>query len=115
VANKQWQSEEAQESLKTLVEKYKKANRTGCAILYLGQMSQGDEQIAYLKQAIKDHSDCFYGDGAQVGALARLFLARAYLNSGNDKKAKPLFEEIRKNYPDAIDHNGNLLVEQLPQ
>jgi hypothetical protein len=114
VANKKWQSPEAQDSLKTLVRKYKKANRTGCAILYLGQMSKGDEQIAYLKQAIGDHSDCFYGDGAQVGALARLFLGKIYLDSANAEKAKTLFDEIRKNYPDAIDHNGNPLVEELP-
>ena len=120
VANEKWQSQEAQDSLKTLVRKYKKANRTGCAILYLGQMSRGDKQITYLKQAIADHSGCFYGDGAQVGALARFFLARAYLDGANaDKekaeKAKTLFDEIRKDYPDSVDHSGNSLVEQLPQ
>ena len=77
VANRKWQTQEARDSLKTLVEKYKKANRTGCAILYLGQLSRGDEQIAYLKQAIADHSDCFYGDGVQVGAFARLLLGQS--------------------------------------
>lgn len=115
VANKKWQSPEARESLKTLVQKYKKANRTGCAILYLGQMSQGDAQIAYLTQAIEDYSDCFYGDGVQVGALARFFLGRAYLESAQADKAKALFDEIRKDYPDSVDHRGNSLVEQLPQ
>lgn len=39
VANKQWNSPEAKESLKILIEKYPKANRTGCALQYLGQMS----------------------------------------------------------------------------
>jgi len=82
VANQKWQSPEARDSLKTLVEKYKKANRTGCAILYLGQMSPGQEQIAYFKQAIADHSDCFYGDGVQVGAFARFLLGQTYLKSG---------------------------------
>ncbi len=119
VANKKWQSQEAQDSLKTLVQKYKKANRTGCAILYLGQMSQGDERIAYLRQAIADYGDCFYGDGVQVGALARFFLGHTYLdNAKTDEesaaKAKALFDEIRKDYPDAVDHSGNSLVEQLP-
>jgi TolA-binding protein len=115
VANKKWQSQEAKDSLKTLVQKYRKANRTGCAILYLGQMSQGDQQIAYLEQAIADHSDCFYGDGVQVGALARFFLGRAYLNGENADKAKSLFDEIRKDYPDSIDHGGRSLIDQLPQ
>jgi TolA-binding protein len=102
VANKKWQSQEAKDSLKTLVQKYRKANRTGCAILYLGQ-------------AIADHSDCFYGDGVQVGALARFFLGRAYLNGENADKAKSLFDEIRKDYPDSIDHGGRSLIDQLPQ
>jgi tetratricopeptide (TPR) repeat protein len=119
VANRNWQSPEAQESLKKLVEKYKRANRTGCAILYLGQMSRGDEQIAYFKQAIADYGDCFYGDGVQVGPMARFLLARAYLagvesNEENAEKAKRLFDEIRKDYPEAVDHRGNSLVEQLP-
>ena len=114
VANKKWQTQEARDSLKTLVEKYKKANRTGCAVLYLGQMSQGDEQIAYLKQAIADYSDCFYGDGVQVGAFARFLLAQVYLKSGNASMAKTLFDEIRNDYPDSVDHRGNSLVAQLP-
>ncbi len=114
VANRQWQTEEARNSLKTLIEKYKKANRTGCAILYLGQMSGGEEQVDYLKQAIADFGDCFYGDGVQVGALARYFLGHAYLKSGKADEAKALFEEIRRDYPDSVDHSGRSLVEQLP-
>jgi hypothetical protein len=115
VANKKWQTQDARDSLKTLVEKYKKANRTGCAILYLGQMSHGDEQIAYFKQAIADHSDCFYGDGVQVGAFARFLLGQAYLNSGQAEQAETLFDEIRKDYPDSVDHGGKSLVAQLPR
>jgi len=115
VANQRWQTQEARDSLKTLVEKYKKANRTGCAILYLGQMSQGDEQIAYFKQAIADHSDCFYGDGVQVGAFARFLLGQAYLKSGNADLAKTLFDQLRKDYPGSVDHRGNSLVAQLPR
>ena len=101
--------------MKTLVEKYNKANRVGCAVLYLGQMSRGDEQTAYLKQAIADHGDCFYGDGVQVGAFARFLLGQAYLKSGNGEEAKTLFDEIRNDYPDSIDHNGDSLVGQLPR
>jgi len=115
VANKKWQTEEARASLQTLVEKYKKANRTGCAILYLGQMSQGEEQLAYLKQAIADHGDCFYGDGVQVGAYARYVFGHVYLKRGDTAQAGALFEEIRRDFPDAVDHQGNSLVSQLPR
>jgi len=113
VANKKWQTQEARDNLEKLVEKYKNANRTGCAILYLGQMSRNDEQIAYLKQAIADHSDCFFGDGVQVGAFARFLLGNVYLQKGNAEAANELFEELRTNYPEAIDHSGNSLVAQL--
>jgi hypothetical protein len=114
IANQKWQMPEARDSLKTLVEKYKKANRAGCAILYLGQMSRGDEQIAYFKQAIADHGDCYYGDGVQVGAFARFLLAQVYWKSGNAEQAKVLSDEIRSKYREAVDHQGQLLVKQLP-
>jgi TolA-binding protein len=114
VANQKWQSEAARKSLRTLVEKYPKANRTGCALLYLGQMTHDDEQIAYLKQVIADHGDCFYGDGVQVGAYARFVLAQVYLKGAKPEKAKSLLDEIRSNYADAIDHEGHSLPTQLP-
>ena len=36
VANQQWQTEAARKSLQTLVEKYPKANRTGCRLIVPG-------------------------------------------------------------------------------
>jgi predicted Ser/Thr protein kinase/tetratricopeptide (TPR) repeat protein len=114
VANQKWQTEAARISLLTLVKKYPKANRTGCAILYLGQMSQGDEQIAYLKQAIADYGDCYYGDGVQVGAYARFLLGQIYQERGSANEAQTLFKDIRSNYPKSIDHAGHSLVAQLP-
>ncbi|MCG6156940.1 tetratricopeptide repeat protein [Rubinisphaera margarita] len=111
VANDNWQSPEAVESLKTLVEKYKKANRTGCAILYLGQMTKGDQQIRYLKQAIDDFSDCYYGNGVQVGAYGRFLLAYHLKQAGQDAEAERLLTELEEKYPDAIDHRGRLLNE----
>ena len=65
-------------------------------------------------QAIAGHGDCFYGDGVQVGAFARFLLGYVYHKSGDTEKAKPLFDEIRKDFPDAVDHRGRSLVEQLP-
>ncbi len=113
VANKKWGTQEAQDSLRTLVEKYDKANRTGCAILYLGQMSQGKEKIEHLKRAIEQFGDCFYGDGVQVGAYARFLLGQVHLEGDSPEEAKKLFDELRDDFPGAIDHRGNLLVSQL--
>ncbi len=115
VANKQWGTEQARESLRTLVQKYGKANRTGCAILYLGQMSHGKEKIQHLQHAIEQFGDCFYGDGVQVGAYARFLLGQDYLSHNQPRKAKKRFDEIRDQYPDAIDHRGNSLVALLPE
>jgi len=115
IANKQWRSHEAQVSLKKLIDKYAKANRTGCALLYLGQMASGEEKEKYLKKAIDNFGDCWYGSGVQVGAYARFHLANFYQQSGKNVEASALFGEIRKNYPDAIDHKGHLLVDMIPK
>lgn len=115
VANKEWNSPEAKVCLKALIEKYPKANRTGCALQYLGQMSSGEEKEKYLKQAIEDFSDCYYGSGVQVGAYARLYLADYYQKNGRKDEASALYEEIRKDYPDAINHKGRLLKNIIPK
>ena len=88
VANKNWGSDEAKKNLKTILEKFPGTNRTGCGLLYLGQISEGEEQEKYLKIAIQDYSDCFYGDGVQVGAYARYYLAYYYKEQGQTKKRK---------------------------
>ena len=113
VANRKWRSQEGKDSLKQLIKKFDKANRTGCAMLYLGQMSKGKEKQKYLQKAIDDFSDCYYGDGVQVGAYARLHLAYYYKEKGEDKKAAKLFEEIASKYPDAIGHNGRPLSDSM--
>jgi hypothetical protein len=115
VANREWNSAEARESLETLITKYGEANRTGCAVLYLGQMSEGKEQEDYLSRAIADFSDCFYGDGVQVGAYARYYLANYYKTIKADEKAEQLLGEIEASYPDAVDHRGRLLSETMRQ
>ena len=115
VANKLWNTPEAKASLKVLIEKYPKANRTGCAVQYMGQMSSGDEKEKYLKLAIKEFGDCYYGSGVQVGAYARLYLGYYYKEKGQAKEAQALFDEIRKDYPDAVNHKGKRLVDGLPK
>jgi outer membrane murein-binding lipoprotein Lpp len=110
VANRKWQSEEGKESLKKLIAKFDKANRTGCAMLYLGQMSEGDEQIQYLTKAIQDYSDCYYGDGVQVGAFARFVLAEQYKAANQADKADKIVGELKQQYGDAVDHRGRPLL-----
>lgn len=92
-----------------LIKKYPKANRTGCALLYLAQRSSEDEKDKYLEEAIKNYGDCYYFDGVQVGAYARYLLGISYLKQGKQDKVKELFDEIRTDYPDAVDHSGNNL------
>ena len=114
-ANKDLQGPEAKAALAALIEKYPKANRTGCAVQYMGQMSAGEDKERYLKLAIKDFGDCFYGNGVQVGAYARLYLGQHYKAAGKDKEAQALFDEIRKDYPDAVNHKGKRLTDILPK
>ena len=114
-ANKDLRSPEAMKHLNTLIEKYPKANRTGCAVQYMGQMSTGAEKEKYLRMAIRDFGDCYYGSGVQVGAYARLYLAYYYKELGKEKEAKELFDEIRKDFPDAVNHKGKPLVGMLPK
>ncbi|MDD5727338.1 MAG: tetratricopeptide repeat protein [Victivallales bacterium] len=100
-------SKEKTQNLKTLVSKYPRANRTGCAVLYLGQFSStGKEQKNYLKQAIDKYADCFYGDGVQVGAYAKFYLASIYQRQGKKTEAEKLYQEILDKYPNAIDHRA---------
>ena len=114
VANKNWRTEEARQSLQQMVEKYPDVNRTGCAVLYLGQMSTGEERERLLTDAIEKYGDCYYGNGVQVGAFARYLLGMDYQSGGQADKAKEVFDEIRRNYPDSITHRGESIVAKLP-
>jgi serine/threonine protein kinase len=114
VANQKWGTPEAKQSLQKMIDKFPDLiNRTGCAVLYLAQMSQGDERAQYLQDCIDKYNDCFYDDGVLVGAYARFILAEDYKSQGETDKARVLFDEIKSKYPDAIDHRGELLVDSL--
>ncbi len=113
VANQKWGSPEAAESLQTMIKKYPDINRTGCALLYIAQKSQGNERAKYLQDCIEKFNDCFYGDGVQVGVYARFLLAADYQSKGDEQKATALYNEIKTKYPDALDHGGNLLVDSI--
>ena len=107
-------SDDGEMALSALLEKYPKANRTGCAVMYAAQRANGDERVKLLKQAIENYSDCFYGDGAQVGAYARLYLAGELERSGDTAGAEKLYGEIRSLHPTAHAHNGKPFSEILP-
>jgi hypothetical protein len=109
-----WGSKQARKDQAAVIKKVPKANVAGCALVYLAQMAEGDEQTAYLEQAIREYGDCFYGDGVQVGAFARYLLAQAYLEKGDKGQADRLFAEIRSQFPGAIDHNGDFLATDEP-
>ena len=115
VANKKWGTPEVVESLKTMIKKYPNLDRTGCAVLYVAQMSKGEDRAKSLQDCIDEYNDCFYGDGVQVGVYARFLLAEDYKSQGEPEKAKALFDEIKSKYADAIDHGGNLLVKNIEQ
>lgn len=115
VANKNWRTAEAKDSLKKLLEKYDHANRTGCATLYMGQMSEGEDREDYLKRAIEKFGDCFYFDGCQVGGYARYILGVERFLAGQKDEAMKLFDEIRKSYSEAIQHNGKPMSEAVDQ
>ena len=82
--------------------------------MYAAQRSSGDERVKMLKQAIENYGDCFYGDGAQVGAYARMYLAGELERSGDTAGAEKLYGEIRALYPNAHAHNGKPFSEILP-
>jgi TolA-binding protein len=114
VANKNWRSEEAKQSLQQMVEQFPDINRTGCAVLYLGQYATGEERERLLTDAAEKYGDCYYGNGVQVGAYARFLLGLYYQENSQADKAKKLFDEIRTKYADATDHRGRSLVAQIP-
>lgn len=115
IANQNWRSKEAIASLKSMVEKYPDVNRTGCAQLYIAQMSEGKEQTDRLNSAIKNYSDCWYGDGVQVGALARFYLGANCWAAKDYAGAEKLFDEVRHDYPGSITHRGVLLTDAIAQ
>jgi len=110
-AKDKWNSDEAKTNLPVVVQQVPKSNRAGCGVLYLAQMEDNKaEKEKLLLDAINNHADSAYGDGVQVGALARFLLAEMYRKAGKTADADRLTAEIKDKYPGAINHNGELLV-----
>lgn len=115
IANRSPRTPEGIEALKKVVEKYPKSNRAGCAALYLGRWTQGDDQERYLKLAIDQYSKSYYLDGTSVGGYARVILGQLYKQAGKEAEANKLLDEVRKDYADAQTHSGDLIIDQLPK
>ena len=111
--SRDWTTEEAAHAFKLLVEKYPKANRTGCAVLSVAQTKSGAEQIALLEKAIAQHGSSYYLNGVNVGAYARLYLGMRYKKDGQEEQAAKLFKELKTGFPEAVDHKGQLLTSHL--
>jgi hypothetical protein len=99
-----------QKSLKQLMKKYKRANRTGCAILILAGVLQGRKKEKYLLEAANEYHDCYFGNGVQIGPSALYQLLAYYRKSGDKKKAEEIRKEMNEKYPDSFDDNGYLIV-----
>jgi beta-lactamase regulating signal transducer with metallopeptidase domain len=106
-------SPECIEAHKKFIKKYPGFNRTGCALSELAGMSQitSPEAEQCYQECIQKYDDCYWGDGVQVGPFARFGLANYYKNTEQNDKAEALYTEIKDNYPDSIDHSGQLLVD----
>ena len=113
VANQKWGTPEANDSLQAMIKKYPDINRTGCAVLYIAQKSEGAARAKYLQDCIEKYNDCMYGDGVQVGVLARFLLAADYQSKGEKEKAAALYSELKTKYAEAVDHGGNLLTDSI--
>jgi hypothetical protein len=99
--------------LDSVVSTYPQLNRAGCAQLYRGQQETGAEKERLLKDCIERFSTCYYLDGAQVGPMAMFRLAFYYRETGREPEARKLFERIRKESPEAVGHDGELLVKKI--
>jgi hypothetical protein len=112
-ANRNLNSPDAKPILQRVLREYPKSNRAGSAVLYLAQLSSGAEREEYLKTAIREHENTWYGDGVQVGAFARAQLAAFYAAAARMPEATTLAKEISERFPGAVDHSGRPLEEML--
>jgi hypothetical protein len=99
--------------LDSVVSIYPQLNRAGCAQLYRAQQEAGKEKERLLKDCMARFSMCYYFDGAQVGPLAMMQLAFYYKQAGSEHDADNLLGRLRKENPEAVGHDGALLVSKI--
>ena len=116
IANIQSKTPEAKAGLEKLIKdsRFEKTNRFGCALIYLATISGTMNVEELLKKAVEEYSDCWYGDGVNVGAYATYLLGGYYHGLANKEAAKQCFSQLKTKYPDAIGHAGQILVDKIP-
>jgi hypothetical protein len=67
LASRDLRSPDAKAKLKEVVRRFPQSNRAGCAALYLAQMSEGTEREEYLKSAIANYGNSWYGTAFRSG------------------------------------------------
>ena len=112
-ANRNLRAPESRGLLQDLVDKYPASNRGGCAALYLAQVAPESDREVLLKQPIERHADAWYGDGTQVGPMARAFLASLYQRQDRREEAIAAARAVASSTPDAVDHQGRRIVDVL--
>jgi hypothetical protein len=112
-ANRALKAPGSKDILRQVIEKYPRSNRAGCAALYLARLSEGDDREKQLHDAIENYADAMFGDGVQVGAMARAELAFLYARSGRTADVQKLADEVNQLYPGAVDHRGGRLADGL--
>jgi hypothetical protein len=99
--------------LEQLIERYPRSNRAGCAVLELARVTSGREREQYLRTAISSHSDAWFENGVQVGAMARAMLAVHLAGLDRFDEAEAIAKELVTRYPGAIDETGASLDDLL--
>jgi len=101
--------------------KYQIHTRTGCATVYMAKIyaryGEIPKAINLYKLAIENYSNSEYryGDDTLVGAAARYELVCLFLKQGENNEAEKLIDDLHRNFPYAIYHNGHKIAELLQQ
>lgn len=97
--------EQGKQYFKILQEKFKDHKRVGCAVLYMARLYRNTnniiEAISFYSSAIKDYSDFEYGDGANVGGMARYELIDV------------LLKDLNRDFSDSINHQQQKILDLL--
>ena len=100
--------------VQTLIDKYPRSNRTGCAVCSAASNRPGNIRVKLLRAAIEQFGDCYYENGMSVGAAARAQFAHRLASTGQKDEARKLWREIVEKYPDAIMGGGTKFISIMP-
>lgn len=111
-----WKSKKSKEReaiVLTLQRRFPRANLTGCITFRMALSSSRSRQIKLLQQVIKNYNDSWYGNGVQIGPLARYYLIIMLMQDGKKAEAKKYRDELETSYPNALYSSQTLLSHQL--